>query len=94
MALIRKIRDTGVTVFLIEHDMKVVKGVSTVLVLENGQKIAEGTCRSAGQPAPSRSTWAARKTNERFNRNVRDSPASSSCSTSVMCTLTTGMCTR
>ncbi len=44
MALIRKIRDAGVTVFLIEHDMKVVMGVSDrVLVLENGQKIAEGT---------------------------------------------------
>jgi len=44
MALIRKIRDTGVTVFLIEHDMKVVMGVSDrVLVLENGQKIAEGS---------------------------------------------------
>lgn len=43
-ALIRKIRDTGVTVFLIEHDMKVVMGVSDrVMVLENGQKIAEGT---------------------------------------------------
>lgn len=44
MALIRKIRDTGVTIFLIEHDMKVVMGVSDrVLVLDNGQKIAEGT---------------------------------------------------
>jgi branched-chain amino acid transport system ATP-binding protein len=44
MALIRKIRDTGVTVFLIEHDMKVVMGVSDrVMVLDNGQKIAEGT---------------------------------------------------
>jgi branched-chain amino acid transport system ATP-binding protein len=44
MALIRGIRDTGVTVFLIEHDMKVVMGVSDrVMVLDNGQKIAEGT---------------------------------------------------
>lgn len=44
MALIRGIRDMGVTVFLIEHDMKVVMGVSDrVLVLDNGQKIAEGT---------------------------------------------------
>ena len=44
MALIRKIRDTGVTIFLIEHDMKVVMGVSDrVMVLDNGQKIAEGT---------------------------------------------------
>ena len=44
MALIRQIRDTGITVFLIEHDMKVVMGVSDrVMVLDNGQKIAEGT---------------------------------------------------
>ncbi len=44
MALIRKIRDSGITIFLIEHDMKVVMGVSDrVLVLDNGQKIAEGT---------------------------------------------------
>ena len=44
MALIRGIRDMGVTVFLIEHDMKVVMGVSDrVMVLDNGQKIAEGT---------------------------------------------------
>ena len=44
MALIRQIRDTGITVFLIEHDMKVVMGVSDrVMVLDNGEKIAEGT---------------------------------------------------
>jgi branched-chain amino acid transport system ATP-binding protein len=44
MALIRQIRETGVTVFLIEHDMKVVMGVSDrVMVLDNGEKIAEGT---------------------------------------------------
>jgi branched-chain amino acid transport system ATP-binding protein len=42
--LIHKIRDTGTTIFLIEHDMKVVMGVSDrVMVLDNGQKIAEGT---------------------------------------------------
>jgi branched-chain amino acid transport system ATP-binding protein len=44
MALIRQIRDNGVTVFLIEHDMKVVMGVSDrVIVLDNGRKIADGT---------------------------------------------------
>jgi branched-chain amino acid transport system ATP-binding protein len=44
MTLIRGVRDMGVTVFLIEHDMKVVMGVSDrVMVLDNGQKIAEGT---------------------------------------------------
>jgi branched-chain amino acid transport system ATP-binding protein len=44
MALIRQIREMGITIFLIEHDMKVVMGVSDrVMVLDNGQKIAEGT---------------------------------------------------
>jgi ABC-type branched-subunit amino acid transport system ATPase component len=44
MALIRQIRDAGVTIFLIEHDMKVVMGVSDrVAVLDNGIQIAEGT---------------------------------------------------
>ncbi|HYN98374.1 MAG TPA: ABC transporter ATP-binding protein [Actinomycetota bacterium] len=43
MALIRKIRDSGVTILLIEHDMKVVMGVcERVAVLDHGEKIAEG----------------------------------------------------
>lgn len=41
--LVRRIRDTGVTVLLIEHDMKVVMGLSDrVAVLDHGEKIAEG----------------------------------------------------
>jgi branched-chain amino acid transport system ATP-binding protein len=42
--LIHRLRDeTGVTIVLIEHDMRVVKGVSErVVVLDYGQKIAEG----------------------------------------------------
>jgi len=43
MDLIRKIRDDGYTVLLIEHDMRVVMGVTDrVVVLEFGRKIAEG----------------------------------------------------
>jgi branched-chain amino acid transport system ATP-binding protein len=41
--LIRRIRDTGVTVFLIEHDMHLVMNVSErIAVLDHGEKIAEG----------------------------------------------------
>ncbi|MFY9779402.1 MAG: ABC transporter ATP-binding protein [Candidatus Baltobacteraceae bacterium] len=41
--LIRRIRDTGVTVFLIEHDMNLVMNVSErVTVLDHGEKICEG----------------------------------------------------
>ncbi|MDX6739302.1 ABC transporter ATP-binding protein [Actinocorallia sp. A-T 12471] len=44
--LIRKIRDTGVTVLLIEHDMRLVMGISDrVAVLDFGTKIAEGLPR-------------------------------------------------
>jgi branched-chain amino acid transport system ATP-binding protein len=43
MALIRKIRDDGYTVLLIEHDMRLVMGVTDrIVVLEFGKKIAEG----------------------------------------------------
>ena len=43
MNLIRRIRDRGLTVLLIEHDMKLVMGVTDrLVVLEFGQKIAEG----------------------------------------------------
>ena len=44
MVLIRAIRARGVTVLLIEHDMRVVMGISDrILVLHHGQRIAEGT---------------------------------------------------
>lgn len=41
--LIAKIRENGVSVILIEHDMKVIMGISDrVVVLDHGVKIAEG----------------------------------------------------
>ncbi len=43
MQLIRTIRDDGYTVLLIEHDMKLVMGVTDrIVVLEFGKKIADG----------------------------------------------------
>ncbi len=44
METIRRIRDLGVTVVLIEHDMKLVMNIcDNITVLNYGQKIAQGT---------------------------------------------------
>lgn len=44
VGLINKIRDRGITVLLIEHDMKVVMGIcDKITVINFGMKIAEGT---------------------------------------------------
>lgn len=44
MGLIRRIRDRGITVLLIEHHMSLVMGISDrIAVLDHGVKIAEGT---------------------------------------------------
>ncbi len=44
VALIKEIRDTGVTILVIEHVMRAIRQVSDrVFVLHHGQKIADGT---------------------------------------------------
>ncbi len=44
MRLIGRVRDAGIAVVIIEHDMRLVMGVSDcVVVLDHGEKIAEGT---------------------------------------------------
>lgn len=44
MAMLSKIREQGITILLVEHDMKMVMGVSDrVMVLSQGTVIAEGT---------------------------------------------------
>ena len=43
--ILLKIRDSGVTIFLVEHDMKLVMGIcDCITVLDYGKKIAEGPC--------------------------------------------------
>lgn len=43
-ALVKKIASTGITVVLVEHDMKMVMNLSDrILVLDYGKKLAEGT---------------------------------------------------
>jgi branched-chain amino acid transport system ATP-binding protein len=43
MELVERVRGQGITILLIEHDMKVVMGISErILVLDYGERIAEG----------------------------------------------------
>jgi len=45
--ILRKILDSGVTIFLVEHDMKLVmETCETITVLDYGKKIAEGSATS------------------------------------------------
>jgi branched-chain amino acid transport system ATP-binding protein len=44
MELVTKIRDEGITIFMIEHVMKAIMSVcDRIMVLHHGEKIAEGT---------------------------------------------------
>lgn len=47
IALIHKIRESGITLFVIEHAMKVVMSISNrIVVIHHGEKIAEGPPKS------------------------------------------------
>jgi branched-chain amino acid transport system ATP-binding protein len=44
MELVKKMRDTGITIFMVEHVMKAIMGIcERIMVLHHGEKIAEGT---------------------------------------------------
>ena len=44
MELVTRIRDTGITIFMVEHVMKAIMGIcGRIIVLHHGEKIAEGT---------------------------------------------------
>ena len=44
MELVTRIRDKGITIFMVEHVMKAIMGIcERIMVLNHGEKIAEGT---------------------------------------------------
>jgi len=44
MELVTRIRDKGITIFMVEHVMKAIMGIcGRIMVLDHGEKIAEGT---------------------------------------------------
>jgi len=57
--ILRKVKDRGITVLLVEHDMGVVMDISdTITVMNFGHKIAEGTPREVSETrTSSKHTW-------------------------------------
>ncbi len=49
-ALIKRVADSGITILLVEHDMRLVMGISDhIVVLDYGAKLAEGTADQVRQ---------------------------------------------
>jgi branched-chain amino acid transport system ATP-binding protein len=46
MELVTRMREKGITIFMVEHVMKAIMGIcGRIIVLHHGEKIAEGTCQ-------------------------------------------------
>ncbi len=97
MAFIRRLRDElGITILLIEHEMRVVMGISeTVTVLDYGEKIAEGPpSEIQKQPQRHRSLpWARQRSDRPPSTATRAERLHAHASKSTTCTPTTATST-
>lgn len=58
MAIIRKIRDNGITIIMVEHIMKVIMNLcDRLVVLQFGKKIADGTTEAVAQNSAVREAY-------------------------------------
>ena len=63
--LLRQLRDEGVTILLVEHDMDFVMGlVDRVVVMDFGAKLAEGTAAARCGPIPRAGSLSRRRAHE------------------------------
>jgi branched-chain amino acid transport system ATP-binding protein len=75
MALIARIRDQGITILIIEHDMRVVMGISDlVAVLDYGEKIAEGPPEAIQRDPRVVEAYLGRQSGVEEETGVRPSP--------------------